>query len=128
MTAAASLFAPRPATTTRARPCRLRRAVVHRTRARRRRRHAGRAGAHRLSRRAAEIRVAEGVSLPKDDRLVRRHLVHYPLRRGELFNLIAVFHSATTRKGGTPTASGPLHQLLRGEIRTGRTLLQNVNA
>jgi len=35
------------------------------------------------------------------------HLVLYPLRTGELFNLVAVFHSTATRKAGTVSAIRP---------------------
>ena len=51
---------------------RLRRAVVHRAREDRRRRQAGRVRPHRLSRRAADQRVAGGIPPAQDDRLVRR--------------------------------------------------------
>jgi len=57
------------------------------------------------------------------------HLVHYPLRRGELFNLVAVFHSSLYEEGwnvfGDPhelherfaDAVGPVRELL-GKIET----------
>ena len=51
---------------------RLRRAVVHGAREDRRRRQAGGVRPHRLSRRAADLRMAEGIPPAQDDRLVRR--------------------------------------------------------
>ena len=59
----------------------------------------------------------------------KTHLVHYPLRRGELFNLVAVFHSNRYEEGwnifGDPhelherfaEAVGPVRELL-GKIET----------
>ncbi len=59
----------------------------------------------------------------------KTHLVHYPLRRGELFNLVAVFHSGLYEEGwnvfGDPhelherfaDAVGPVRELL-GKIET----------
>ncbi|HLS54653.1 MAG TPA: 3-hydroxybenzoate 6-monooxygenase [Zeimonas sp.] len=59
----------------------------------------------------------------------KTHLVHYPLRRGELFNLVAVFHSNRYEEGwnifGDPhelherfaDAVGPVRELL-GKIET----------
>ncbi len=59
----------------------------------------------------------------------KTHLVHYPLRRGELFNLVAVFHSNQYEEGwnvfGDPhelherfaDAAGPVRELL-GKIET----------
>jgi salicylate hydroxylase len=41
----------------------------------------------------------------------RTHLVHYPLRRGELFNLVAVFHSARYEEGWN--AVGDIDELMR---------------
>ncbi|MCC7060594.1 MAG: 3-hydroxybenzoate 6-monooxygenase [Burkholderiaceae bacterium] len=59
----------------------------------------------------------------------KTHLVHYPLRRGELYNLVAVFHSSQYEEGwnifGDPhelherfaNAVGPVRELL-GKIET----------
>jgi 2-polyprenyl-6-methoxyphenol hydroxylase-like FAD-dependent oxidoreductase len=41
----------------------------------------------------------------------RTHLVHYPLRRGELFNLVAVFHSDRYEEGWN--AIGDVDELMR---------------
>jgi salicylate hydroxylase len=59
----------------------------------------------------------------------KTHLVHYPLRRGELFNLVAVFHSDRYEEGwdtfGDPAE---LHARFADKCEAVRTLLQKVNA
>ena len=59
----------------------------------------------------------------------KTHLVHYPLRRGELFNLVAVFHSDRYEEGwdtfGDPAE---LHARFADKCEPVRTLLQKVNA
>jgi len=59
----------------------------------------------------------------------KTHLVHYPLRRGELFNLVVVFHSNRYEEGwdtfGDPTE---LHERFADKCAAVRTLLGKVNA
>jgi salicylate hydroxylase len=59
----------------------------------------------------------------------KTHLVHYPLRRGELFNLVVVFHSDRYEEGwdtyGDPTE---LHARFVDKCEPVRTLLTKVNA
>jgi salicylate hydroxylase len=59
----------------------------------------------------------------------KTHLVHYPLRRGELFNLVAVFHSDRYEEGwdtfGEPEE---LHARFADKCEAVRTLLQKVNS
>jgi salicylate hydroxylase len=59
----------------------------------------------------------------------KTHLVHYPLRRGELFNLVAVFHSDRYEEGwdtyGDPTE---LHERFSEKCEPVRTLLQKVES
>jgi 3-hydroxybenzoate 6-monooxygenase len=59
----------------------------------------------------------------------KTHLVHYPLRRGELFNLVAVFHSDRYEEGwdtfGDPDE---LHARFAEKCEPVRTLLKKVNA
>jgi 2-polyprenyl-6-methoxyphenol hydroxylase-like FAD-dependent oxidoreductase len=59
----------------------------------------------------------------------KTHLVHYPLRRGELFNLVVVFHSDRYEEGwdtfGDPAE---LHQRFAEKCEPVRTLLQKVNS
>jgi salicylate hydroxylase len=59
----------------------------------------------------------------------KTHLVHYPLRRGELFNLVAVFHSDRYEEGwdtfGDP---GELHERFSQKCEPVRTLLQKVES
>jgi 3-hydroxybenzoate 6-monooxygenase len=59
----------------------------------------------------------------------KTHLVHYPLRRGELFNLVVVFHSDRYEEGwdtyGDPVE---LHSRFVDKCEPVRTLLQEVNA
>jgi salicylate hydroxylase len=59
----------------------------------------------------------------------KTHLVHYPLRRGELFNLVAVFHSDRYEEGwdsyGDPEE---LHARFAEKCEPVRTLLKKVNA
>jgi salicylate hydroxylase len=46
----------------------------------------------------------------------RTHLVHYPLRRGELYNLVAVFHSDRYEEGWNAEAdAGELWQHFKGQ-------------
>jgi salicylate hydroxylase len=57
----------------------------------------------------------------------RTHLVHYPLRRGELFNLVAVFHSDRYEEGWN--AEGSLSELMihfRGERPEVLRLLEKI--
>src|SRR5262245_47814822 len=59
----------------------------------------------------------------------KTHLVHYPLRRGELFNLVVVFHSDRYEEGwdtyGDPEE---LHQRFKEKCEPVRTLLQKVES
>ncbi|HWP26165.1 MAG TPA: 3-hydroxybenzoate 6-monooxygenase [Xanthobacteraceae bacterium] len=59
----------------------------------------------------------------------KTHLVHYPLRRGELFNLVVVFHSNRYEEGwdtfGDPAE---LHERFADKCEPVRTLLKKVNA
>ena len=59
----------------------------------------------------------------------KTHLVHYPLRRGELFNLVVVFHSDRYDEGwdsyGDPEE---LHLRFAEKCEPVRTLLKKVNA
>jgi salicylate hydroxylase len=58
----------------------------------------------------------------------RTHLVHYPLRRGELFNLVAVFHSDRYEEGWN-TFGDPdeLHQRFAQAALPVRELLQKID-
>jgi salicylate hydroxylase len=59
----------------------------------------------------------------------KTHLVHYPLRRGELFNLVAVFHSDRYEEGwDTYGDPAELHARFAEKCEPVRTLLQKVNA
>lgn len=68
--------------------------------------------------------VPEG--LPREEVVLhagpRLHLVHYPLRRGELMNLVAVFHSAEYSEGwdqaGDPALLQKHFRRTRPEVRT----------
>jgi salicylate hydroxylase len=57
----------------------------------------------------------------------KNHLVHYPLRRGELYNLVAVFHSSRYEEGwnsfGDP---GELREHFRGNRPEVRALLEKI--
>ena len=59
----------------------------------------------------------------------KTHLVHYPLRRGELFNLVVVFHSDRYEEGwdtyGDPEE---LHKKFAEKCEPVRTLLKKVEA
>jgi salicylate hydroxylase len=59
----------------------------------------------------------------------KTHLVHYPLRRGELFNLVVVFHSNRYEEGwdsyGDPTE---LHERFAEKCEPVRELLKKVNS
>src|SRR5262245_1467936 len=59
----------------------------------------------------------------------KTHLVHYPLRRGELFNLVVVFHSDRYEEGwdtyGDPEE---LHQRFKEKCEPVRTLLKKVES
>jgi len=59
----------------------------------------------------------------------KTHLVHYPLRRGELFNLVVVFHSDRYEEGwdsyGDPAE---LHERFSEKCEPVRTLLKKVNS
>jgi salicylate hydroxylase len=55
--------------------------------------------------------------------------VHYPLRRGELFNLVAVFHSDRYEEGwDTYGDPDELHARFADKCEPVRTLLKKVNA
>ena len=59
----------------------------------------------------------------------KTHLVHYPLRRGELFNLVAVFHSDRYEEGwDTYGDPAELHLRFAEKCEPVRTLLRKVNA
>ena len=59
----------------------------------------------------------------------KTHLVHYPLRRGELFNLVVVFHSDRYEEGwDTYGDPAELHARFVEKCEPVRTLLQKVNA
>jgi 3-hydroxybenzoate 6-monooxygenase len=59
----------------------------------------------------------------------KTHLVHYPMRRGEIFNLVVVFHSDRYEEGwdtfGDPDE---LHKKFADKCEPVRMLLQKVNA
>jgi salicylate hydroxylase len=59
----------------------------------------------------------------------KTHLVHYPLRRGELFNLVVVFHSDRYEEGwdsyGDPAE---LHERFAQKCEPVRALLKKVNS
>lgn len=58
----------------------------------------------------------------------RTHLVHYPLRRGELYNLVAVFHSDHYVEGwdqaGDPAL---LHQHFKGQVPQVLRMLEKID-
>jgi salicylate hydroxylase len=59
----------------------------------------------------------------------KTHLVHYPLRRGELFNLVVVFHSDRYEEGwDTYGDPAELHARFVDKCEPVRTLLTKVNA
>jgi 3-hydroxybenzoate 6-monooxygenase len=59
----------------------------------------------------------------------KTHLVHYPLRRGELFNLVVVFHSDRYEEGwDTYGDPAELHERFKDKCEPVRALLQKVNA
>jgi 2-polyprenyl-6-methoxyphenol hydroxylase-like FAD-dependent oxidoreductase len=59
----------------------------------------------------------------------KTHLVHYPLRRGELFNLVVVFHSDRYEEGwDTYGDPAELHLRFKDKCEPVRTLLTKVNA
>jgi salicylate hydroxylase len=59
----------------------------------------------------------------------KTHLVHYPLRGGELFNLVAVFHSSRYEEGwdtfGDPAE---LHERFAGTCQEVRTVLEKIDS
>jgi salicylate hydroxylase len=58
----------------------------------------------------------------------RTHFVHYPLRRGELFNLVAVFHSDHYEEGWDAEGSTELlWQHFKGEVPQVLRLLERIN-
>ena len=58
----------------------------------------------------------------------KTHLVHYPLRRGELFNLVAVFHSDKYDEGwNTFGDTDELNQRFAGAVPQVRELLGKIN-
>jgi salicylate hydroxylase len=58
----------------------------------------------------------------------RTHFVHYPLRRGELFNLVAVFHSDYYEEGWDAEGSTELlWQHFKGEVPQVLRLLERIN-
>jgi salicylate hydroxylase len=59
----------------------------------------------------------------------KTHLVHYPLRRGELFNLVVVFHSDRYEEGwDTYGDPAELHARFADKCEPVRELLKKVNA
>jgi 2-polyprenyl-6-methoxyphenol hydroxylase-like FAD-dependent oxidoreductase len=57
----------------------------------------------------------------------KNHLVHYPLRGGELYNLVAVFHSSRYEEGwNTFGDSEELHRRFEGTCRTVQDLLAKI--
>lgn len=57
----------------------------------------------------------------------KTHLVHYPLRRGELFNLVAVFHSDKYDEGwNTFGDTAELHERFAQAVPQVRELLQKI--
>jgi 3-hydroxybenzoate 6-monooxygenase len=59
----------------------------------------------------------------------KTHLVHYPLRRGELFNLVAVFHSDRYEEGwDTYGDPAELHERFAEKCEPVRTLLSKIDA
>jgi salicylate hydroxylase len=59
----------------------------------------------------------------------KTHLVHYPMRRGELFNLVVVFHSDRYEEGwDTYGDPAELHARFVEKCEPVRMLLQKVNA
>lgn len=58
----------------------------------------------------------------------KTHLVHYPLRRGELFNLVAVFHSDKYEEGwNTFGDTAELHERFAHAVPQVRELLQKID-
>jgi 2-polyprenyl-6-methoxyphenol hydroxylase-like FAD-dependent oxidoreductase len=59
----------------------------------------------------------------------KTHLVHYPLRGGHLFNLVAVFHSDRFSEGwDTYGDAGELHECFAGTCAEVRTLLGKIES
>ena len=59
----------------------------------------------------------------------KTHLVQYPLRRGELFNLVAVFHSSRYEEGWNAYGdTDELHERFRAARPEVRLLLSKINA
>jgi 2-polyprenyl-6-methoxyphenol hydroxylase-like FAD-dependent oxidoreductase len=59
----------------------------------------------------------------------KTHLVHYPLRRGELFNLVVVFHSDRYEEGwDTYGDPAELHERFAEKCEPVRALLRKVNS
>jgi 3-hydroxybenzoate 6-monooxygenase len=59
----------------------------------------------------------------------KTHLVHYPLRVGELFNLVAVFHSDRFSEGWDAYGDAEeLHQRFAGTCEEVRTLLEKIES
>jgi salicylate hydroxylase len=59
----------------------------------------------------------------------KTHLVHYPLRVGELFNLVAVFHSDRFTEGWDAFGDvQELHERFAGTCEQVRTLLQKIES
>jgi 3-hydroxybenzoate 6-monooxygenase len=58
----------------------------------------------------------------------KTHLVHYPLRGGELFNLVAVFHSDRYVEGWDAVGDAEeLHQRFRDAVPTVKALLSKID-
>ena len=58
----------------------------------------------------------------------KTHLVHYPLRRGELYNLVAVFHSDRYEEGWDVYGDADeLHRKFANERREVRRLIDKIN-
>jgi 2-polyprenyl-6-methoxyphenol hydroxylase-like FAD-dependent oxidoreductase len=59
----------------------------------------------------------------------KTHLVHYPMRGGELFNLVAVFHSSRYEEGwDTYGDPAELHQRFSGTCQEVRTILEKIDS
>ncbi|HXJ02779.1 MAG TPA: FAD-dependent monooxygenase, partial [Micropepsaceae bacterium] len=57
----------------------------------------------------------------------RCHMVHYPLRGGELFNLVATFHSSRYQEGWNSFGdAGELHEQFSGTCETVRSMLGKI--
>ena len=111
---------------------RLRRAVVHGAREDRRRRQAGGLRPHRLSRRAADLRMAGGIPPAQDDRLVRREdpsgALSAPPRRAVQPRRRVPLRPLRGGLGHLRRSRAELHARFADKCEPVRTLLQKVNA